>query len=89
MYFKAVKRTAVEKDPLSDGNAYQEFTPIKKGAGRIKHSPRMDSRFAMSDVLLWLPTTTIAYADRTLRPFARRRARTLRPLEVAILLRKP
>ena len=28
-------------------------------------------------------------ADRTLRPFARRRAKTLRPLEEAILWRKP
>ena len=30
--------------------------PNKKGAGRINHSPRMDSRFAMSDHSLWLPT---------------------------------
>ncbi len=32
-----------------------ETPPNKKGAGRIFHSPRMDSRFAMSDMTLCLP----------------------------------
>ena len=57
----------------------------KNGAGRIC-SPRIIAPvFALSDQLL-LVTQTLSYqADRTLRPFARRRARTLRPLAVAIL----
>ena len=57
----------------------------KKGAGRI-FSPRFIAPvFALSDHLLLVTQTLSDQADRTLRPFARRRARTLRPLAVAIL----
>ena len=61
-----------------------ESLPHKKGSVAKSHSPRTYSRFAMSATLL-----CYAHADRTLRPLARRRAKTLRPLEVAILWRKP
>ena len=92
VYFKPAKCADAEKDPLRFTNSQPRVCLYKKGAGAIIR-PRMDSRFAMSDDSLWLPTAikahAFAYADRTLRPLARRRARTLRPLEVAILLRKP
>ena len=34
------------KDPQNRQRAVQETCPLKKGAGRISHSPRCSSRFA-------------------------------------------
>ena len=57
MYIKAVKRITGEKDPLTDDEVLQEFTPNKKGAGRKTFAP-LDSHFAVSDHQLWLPTNS-------------------------------
>ena len=56
VYFKAGKCTAVKKRPDEEGLEFARVCPNKKGAGRIVHSPRIDSHFAMSDYSLWCPT---------------------------------
>ena len=53
---KLTRRSCGEKDPLKGDGCFFEIVPYKKGAGRRRASPRMDSRFAMSDYSLWLPT---------------------------------
>ena len=85
VYFKA--RAAPNRGERADALPEKEFKRLrnKKGAGRIC-SPRIIAPvFALSDHLLLVTQTLSDQADRTLRPFARRRARTLRPLAVAIL----
>ena len=59
---------------------------LKRERGEVS-SPRTFLPFRVESFGCGHPRFT--QADRTLRPLARRRARTLRPLEVAILFRKP
>ena len=47
-----------KKIRCTDGGQHPRVCPYKKGAGRIDNSPRMDSRFAMSDYSLWSPKHT-------------------------------
>jgi hypothetical protein len=46
VYFKAKNRSIAAKDPQLRRQAVLEMGPIKKGAGRMSHSPRYSSRFA-------------------------------------------
>ena len=80
-----------EKDPLGSVNLSLNTCPIEKGGGGESSPPhglpfRYERRHCCGCPLLFCAYNQ---ADRVLRPFARRRARTLRPLDVAILLRKP
>ena len=85
VYFKIPNRTDGEKDPLCGGEALQAHTKIKRERGEFC-SPRCSSRFAYRVISAVISHPRgLHQADRTLRPLARRRARTLRPLEVAIL----
>ena len=46
VYFEGQICGIVTKDPQNRQQAVQETCPLKKGAGRISHSPRCSSRFA-------------------------------------------
>ena len=46
VHFEGLNCGIVAKDPQIRQQAVQETCPLKKGAGRIFHSPRYSSRFA-------------------------------------------
>ena len=88
VYFKVFKTHRCGKRSAEpEARHFGEGAPLKRERGELCIHP------AVAPVSLFLRVYS-AYvfthgaahqADRTLRPFARRRARTLRPLEVAIL----
>ena len=87
VYFKGLNCAVAAKDPQRRRQAVQETCPVKRERGEFRIHPAVAPVSLMSaDSSLWSNPRRYAHqADRTLRPFARRRARTLRPLEVAIL----
>jgi len=87
VYFEGLNCGIRAKDPLSGGKTLQEYLPLKRERGEFRIHPAVAPVSLMSAVsfLVVKPRSYAHQADRTLRPLARRRARTLRPLEVAIL----
>ena len=84
---RSSKRRVAVKDSLKGEKPLQEYLALKRERGEFRIHPAIapvslmsaDTRFVVR------PRSYAHQADRTLRPLARRRARTLRPLEVAIL----
>ena len=85
VYFKA--RAAPDRGERADAlpEKYVKSLINKKGSGANLFAPHHSSRFRIERSFAVGYPNLSDQADRTLRPFARRRARTLRPLAVAIL----
>ena len=87
---RLTKRSNAGKAPPAGRKRISNVCPNKKGSGaKGLFAPLIAPIFALSDHPAIGYPIEPGQADRTLRPLARRRARTLRPLEVAILWRKP